>query len=136
MAIDVRIQYDEAQPLLPRHDEGKCNKSTDKQADHNDPSITTTDTRALCWVVVSLILFHTLYFGLLRMSALPKLVKDLANVNGSAEALEDNSANDDSAKLWGQMARCALLLVHAKAPCATFFLSIGMVSPPLVVPSC
>lgn len=120
MAIDSRIEFAEKQPLLHSsqstsitsnqhaysHSYGKAKKNDANSSDtDSELSVQDTQWRSLIWIVVILVLFHTLYFGLLRISALPKLVQDIVEADQKHTSEKTKLVSEDSAKLWGQMAR-------------------------------
>ena len=131
MAIDGRMSFSPSESdsliasapsrhhhkgLIPHHDphHGEDKSSTEGRSEDGGAG-EHTDRCKLLWVVVVLVAFHTLYFGLMRMSALPKLVQRLVEVEHASSAaamglgsdtLNTQKAGEISADLWGRMARC------------------------------
>lgn len=103
MAVDTSVPFaTEADPLLPYIQKDAASKPLIFEDDRQEEA--PTDRCKLAWVVGVLVLFHTLYFGLMRMSALPKLVQYMVEIE-NGDNLTNKQAGEMSAVLWGRMAR-------------------------------
>lgn len=104
----------ERRPLLPSPAPSTGSKIGRTAHDVERPERPETDRCGLTWIVLTLVVFHTLYFGVMRMSALPRLVHDVleagpATMGATADGMT-KQLGEDAAKLWGQMARYAVPL--------------------------